>query len=163
MKAIPQLIIRKLEGTDVDDILKIAEECNLAIWNRQDYIEETERKNSFIAGVFEKKKDDLRGFIAVRFHLSAAVESNQTEADILNIGVLRTYQKTGIGSLLFREFLMQAEKLKIRKVWLEVRKSNFNARKFYQRKNFVEVCERKNFYTQPTDDAVVMQLDLPQN
>jgi len=73
---------------------------------------------------------------------------------------LKKYQKKGIGSLLLNEFLMNADKLKIKTVWLEVRESNTEAQNFYRLNGFVQVRKRINFYIQPLENALVMRLEL---
>lgn len=161
-----QFTIEKLEPNDIEKVLEIAEECGLAVWKRKDYQEEIERDNSFLTGA--KLNNNLIGFIAVRIYPPAANnkdKSNLSEsaADILNIGVLKDFQGRGIGSLLLDSFLERAHELKIRNIWLEVRKSNSTARNFYRRKKFIEIYERENFYTQPPEEAVVMKLELLKN
>ena len=66
------------------------------------------------------------------------------EYHILNLGVLPSRQKEGIGSIILKDFL---NKLKnISTVFLEVKKSNFSAINLY-RKNGFRICgERKNYY-----------------
>ncbi len=162
MNSARQFRVKKLARNDIEGVLRIAEECSLAVWKREDYQQEVERGNSFLAGV--RIDDNLVGFIAVRIYLSETNNnSDYSEADILNIGVLESFRGKGIGSLLLDEFLDKAQKLKIRNVWLEVRKSNLEARSFYRRKRFVEIYERRNFYAQPTDDAVVMKFEVAKN
>jgi len=58
------------------------------------------------------------------------------------------------------EFLMNADKLKIKTVWLEVRESNTEAQNFYRLNGFVQVQKRINFYIQPPENALVMRLEL---
>ncbi len=162
MKQIQNIVIKKMEAADIEQIIKIAEECQLAVWRENEYRLEIVRKNSYVAGAFEN--GELVGFIAVRFDTPTAVWNSQySEADIVNIGVTEKCRRMGIGSLLLNNFLDEARNLMIRSVWLEVRKSNFNARRFYLQKNFTEIQERRNFYTEPLEDAVLMKLELTKN
>ena len=43
---------------------------------------------------------------------------------------------------------------------LEVREHNQTARGLYQSLGFREVGRRRDYYTQPTEDAILMDLDL---
>ena len=47
-----------------------------------------------------------------------------------------------------------------RKVLLEVRKSNNPAINFYLKFNFKITGDRKNYYSNPIEDAYVMELDI---
>jgi len=73
---------------------------------------------------------------------------------------LINYQRKGIGTLLLNEFLINAQKLKINTVWLEVRELNKKAQNFYRSNGFVQAQKRINFYTHPSEDALVMRLKL---
>jgi [ribosomal protein S18]-alanine N-acetyltransferase len=42
--------------------------------------------------------------------------------------------------------------------YLEVRESNIGARKLYQRVGFTEVGRRPDYYTNPIETAIVMQM-----
>jgi ribosomal-protein-alanine N-acetyltransferase len=47
-----------------------------------------------------------------------------------------------------------------RYIYLEVRTSNFGARKFYEHLGFRVIGMRKNYYTMPMEDAVIMEYGL---
>ena len=135
----------------------------MSFWSKNDYLCEIERSNSYIKAARIGGK--ILGFIAARFNIETSdEETNYTaaaaEIDILNIGVLKDSQKQGIGQLLLEGLLLKAESLKVQSVWLEVRESNLNARNFYSRNGFVEIQKRKNFYNNPTEDAVLMTLEI---
>ena len=46
------------------------------------------------------------------------------------------------------------------KIYLEVRSGNQRARAFYLKNGFTELGIRKNYYKNPTEDAILMSLDL---
>ena len=78
------------------------------------------------------------------------------EGDILNVAVTRDRQKEGIGYFLVDSMLMLAAARGIHIVHLEVRESNGSARRLYQRLGFKEDGFRKNYYTEPVENAVLM-------
>ena len=49
-----------------------------------------------------------------------------------------------------------AQDKKLRFISLEVRKSNVYAVSLYQKLNFLSVGVRKNFYSYPKEDAIIM-------
>jgi ribosomal-protein-alanine N-acetyltransferase len=157
--------IDKILQADIDQILQISSESNLSFWSKGDYLCEIRRLNSYIKVARLEKK--VLGFIAARFNIEQASDLEKkystavaAEADILNIGVLKSFQKQGIGRLLLEGLISKAEKLKAQNIWLEVRESNVNARTFYRRNGFVEIQKRRNFYSNPIEDAVLMRLDV---
>jgi ribosomal-protein-alanine N-acetyltransferase len=146
---------------DIDQIIQIADEGNLSFWSKDDYFCEIERTDSYIKAA--RIGERIVGFIAARFNIpitNEETDSVASEADVLNIGVLKSFQKQGIGQMLLKELLLEAERLKIPSIWLEVRESNLNAQTFYKRNEFIEIQKRKSFYSNPAEDAVLMRLDV---
>ena len=54
----------------------------------------------------------------------------------------------------------ESRRRKAEKVVLEVRKSNNPAINFYLKFNFKIAGERKNYYSNPVEDAYVMELEI---
>jgi len=146
---------------DVDEILQIQTECNLSVWSRIDYLEELERTDS-IFKVSQTSDEKIIGFVLVRLVVSADVQNDSAiiafdSSEILNIAVRQSLQHKGIGQLIFDEILRELERKNISEIWLEVRKSNANAINFYQKNNFEEQFERKNYYSNPIENALVLR------
>ena len=79
---------------------------------------------------------------------------------INNIGVLEKFRRMGIAKALFDSAYNAA---KAEKWYLEVRESNFGAIRFYEKQGFERVGMRKDFYTAPTENAVLMALQSTEN
>ena len=79
---------------------------------------------------------------------------------INNIGVLEKFRRMGIAKALFDSAYNAA---KAEKWYLEVRESNLGAISFYEKLGFERVGMRKNFYTAPTENAVLMALQPTEN
>lgn len=76
---------------------------------------------------------------------------------LLNIAVLPTHRRAGLGRLLFDEFLEQAQHLGAADAWLEVAVDNEAALAMYEEYGFELVRVRRRYY-QPGDiDALVMR------
>lgn len=80
------------------------------------------------------------------------------EAHILTLAVDPALRKEGIATALVRHVIERARERGCRAVFLEVRASNGIARRMYERFNFVALGTRKNYYGEPSEDAVVMVL-----
>lgn len=86
------------------------------------------------------------------------VYSSADEADIANIAALPEYRGLGIGERLLRLMIKEARRLGARQIFLEVRESNDAAASLYKKVGFVKIGKRKNYYTNPREDAAVMVL-----
>ena len=84
------------------------------------------------------------------------------EAHLLNIGVMPERQRRGLGRRLLDHFCDIAREQGAKRMLLEVRRSNVQARAFYDRLGFIPIGERRGYYEAPDgrESAVVMALDL---
>ncbi len=82
------------------------------------------------------------------------------EGDITNIAVLPDYRKSGIASALLEGIIEYALSENISFITLEVRESNINAIKLYEKFGFELVGERKNYYPDNRETALLMTKHL---
>lgn len=78
------------------------------------------------------------------------------EGYITNVAVNPDYRRCGIARALMDSLLDYGKANGLCSVTLEVRESNEAARALYRGLRFEDVGRRKAFYTQPTEDAVLM-------
>ena len=82
------------------------------------------------------------------------------EGQITNIAVLPEYRCRGMGDALVRALLRYAKDEKLSTVTLEVRASNAAAIHLYRHHGFAEVGRRKAFYSKPTEDALILTVNV---
>lgn len=82
------------------------------------------------------------------------------EGYITNVAVSPDCRRQGVGRALIAELVQRARAQGLSFVTLEARASNAPAIALYEGAGFVRVGVRKNFYTAPTEDAVLMTLFL---
>lgn len=82
------------------------------------------------------------------------------EAEIARIAVDKEMRRQGAGGHMMLELENICEERKIRKLLLDVRESNMEARSFYEDEGFTEDGIRQKFYTNPEEDAVLMSREL---
>ena len=170
------MIIRSAVVNDIKQIVEIGLECRLGNWTESDYRNDVERSDSLI--LVAAIRETAIGFLSARlngYNLSAPVSEFKedlaggedsgracgfTESDIVNFGVLEKFRKSGIATALLSEFKARAVLLNVKSVWLEVRQSNISAVNLYRKNGFLDVQTRKNFYTNPSDNAIIMKLKL---
>ncbi|MCC7383715.1 MAG: ribosomal protein S18-alanine N-acetyltransferase [Deltaproteobacteria bacterium] len=86
----------------------------------------------------------------------AVVRRALDEAELLLIGVVPEARRCGLGRRLWLTLGARARAAGVERMHLEVRASNASARGFYRSLGFREVGERRRYYQDPTDDAILM-------
>lgn len=77
------------------------------------------------------------------------------EGYVTNIAVLPEYRRLGIGKKILH-YVIDNSKAELEFISLEVRVSNNAAISLYEKFDFQRVGLRKRFYTDPTEDAIIM-------
>ncbi len=144
------LQFRLIVAEDIPKIMELERSAHSHPW-RQSSFEDclNGRQKCWLA----EHKEILVGYVVVTH--------GGGDAELLNISVAPTYQRKGIGqSLLSHAVNCVREKADM--LFLEVRRSNRKAIALYEREDFFEVGQRKNYY--PTlnghEDALLMARQL---
>jgi len=78
------------------------------------------------------------------------------ESTIINLAVDPDQQRRGYGSALLAFALERLAEDGIRKIYLEVRRSNLAAQELYSKYGFRHLGIRRNYYSNPVEDALVL-------
>lgn len=81
------------------------------------------------------------------------------EGEITNVAVHPQFRRRGIAWQLLRHMATHAFTGGTDRIFLEVRKSNFAAISLYTKFGFKNVGNRRNFYQNPMEDALVMMCE----
>ena len=81
------------------------------------------------------------------------------EGDITSVAVHPDYRRKGLAKKLIEKFENSLPE-DTENIFLEVRESNCGAIALYEKCGFERLSVRKNFYSQPRENAVVMQKKL---
>lgn len=106
------------------------------------------------------KSDGCRDYRLTYFHQTVAYMGYQVavdQADLLYLTVLPDFRREGLADYLLTSSLKDLARLGVQAVFLEVRPSNVAAKTLYESSGFQEIYRRKDYYTDPKEDAVVMQ------
>ena len=150
----PAFWIEPLEGeVDLDGVLAVEAESFTNPWTREMYA--WELQNRSVCHVYVVRTPDCRvaGFCAFWLVFD--------EIHINNVAVRPQFRGRGIGTALMRHVLAEAERLGARRATLEVRASNAEARRLYERLGFYVAATRRNYYTHPVEDALILWRDGP--
>jgi [ribosomal protein S18]-alanine N-acetyltransferase len=141
--------IRRANRNDLAEILKIAAaNVRASQWPEAEYTQAIENVASRrMVLVAEAEGAGVVGFI-----VSHCVDKDW---EIENIAVTPERQRKGIGQALMRVFMEIAKLNGAEHIFLEVRQSNSTARILYERCGFLHAGERKSYYRNPPEDAVL--------
>lgn len=138
--------IVKMEKVHIAEIAELEKICFSSPWSQNALAEELLNEQShFLAAVANEK---VLGYIGVQEIVG--------EAYITNIAVFPEYRRRGIAQALLQKAVDAAQNRNCAFITLEVRKSNCSAIALYEKLDFKNVGERKNFYTEPTENAIIM-------
>ena len=145
--------VERLSSTeDLDGVLDIEDASFNNPTTREWYEEELKRPEVCFIFVLRTPEHRVAAFCA--FWLVA------DQAHINNLAVLPELRGRGLGTQLLEAVVVEAAHLGAAVLTLEVRASNTAALKLYQRAGFKRVGERKNYYTKPVEDALVLSFML---
>lgn len=143
--------IRAMRPEDVTEVSSILRESpEAAKWNAQS-LEEALRWPGAVALVAEGG-EGLSGFLMGR--------QTADEAEILNIAVKSNARRRGTGRALLGAALKGFTAQKVRKIFLEVREANATAIQFYQRAGFTQIGKRPQYYRNPEEAGLLMEMKL---
>lgn len=78
------------------------------------------------------------------------------EVEITNFAIDEEYQGKGYGSFLLSQMMNALKEKGYTHFYLDVRESNTPAIGLYQKNGFVALGKRKDYYSQPMEDALLM-------
>lgn len=131
---------------DVADIAEIEKDCFSTPWSENAIRDELTNEGARFCIL--RKDGEALGYMGMHIVLD--------ECYIANIAVKKTARKQGFGAKLLEHSIKKAQNEGCSFISLEVRVSNLPAISLYKKYGFSCVGERKNFYTDPTENALIM-------
>lgn len=141
--------IRLLSKDDLTAVAEIEKVCFAEPWSEKS-LELLLKNGNF--GLVAEENGNVVAYVGVMTVLP--------ESEITNVAVLPHFRRSGIASDLLDCMTAELRKRRADCVFLEVRRSNAAARSLYEKKGFSAVGERRNFYSKPVEDAILMNLAL---
>ena len=140
-------MIKKLTINDVDyieQIFNLEKEIFVNSAFNKTYLETlTKGENSFIYVYLIE--DKVCGYLMVLDSIDVY--------EILAIATIEEYRNKGFAQELL-------DKIKTKDIFLEVRESNERAINFYKKNDFKQISIRKGYYSDPTEDAIIMKMEV---
>lgn len=140
------MILREMTVEDLDQVMELENDLFPVPWTREGYFTFLIRQDTMFLVVEEKER------ILACCGLLMVLD----EGDVLNVAVRRERQREGIGRFLMESLIRLAGEQGVTTLHLEVRRSNETAIRLYERTGFTRDGVRRNYYTDPVEDAVLM-------
>jgi ribosomal-protein-alanine N-acetyltransferase len=142
--------IKKAKAIDISTIASIEQQEFPNPWKKNYLTDELSHDISYFYAAEDILTHQLVGYI-----IFWIVE------DLLELHKIVTaenYKRKGIGKKLFLFMLEIAKQKRVKEIFLEVRKSNTEAIKFYESFHFELAGTRKDYYQDPMEDALIYRL-----
>lgn len=140
-------IIERMTRVDVAQVEAIEQEIFSVPWSEKSFIDACETKENVY--IVCKDNGKVLGYCGMWTVLG--------EGNITNMAVAKEYRRQGIAKLLMSEMeRISIEENGVYVFFLEVRQSNENAKKLYEKMGYKPIGTRKRFYEKPVEDAIVM-------
>ncbi|MFD3158226.1 ribosomal protein S18-alanine N-acetyltransferase [Haloimpatiens sp. FM7330] len=140
------ILIKPLEDKYIDDVLNINSLSFPVPWGKNSFIKELQ--NNFAYYIIAIKDNMVVGYAGIWIIVG--------EAHIISIAVHPEYRSMGIGNLLMDGIFGICKKNSVYGITLEVRESNLNAQKLYEKYGFIKEGIRKFYYANNREDAIIM-------
>ena len=149
--------IERMTEHDLLEVVEIEEQSGLSRWGWAAYYAELQGANRdlmLVARLSQSAKEaaPIAGYIVSR--------ETAGELHINNFAVRPVFRRGGIGAILLNQVLNEARQRGATAAFLEVRSTNHIAQALYEKCGFRAIARRANYYSEPTEDAVVMSLEL---
>lgn len=163
--------IEQMRSSHIESIVKLQREGDLSIWSEADYNKQIINPQTInLVALYDNQ---IIGFIISSLLVSEPLleseistsknkneNKNENELEILNFSVAAKFRNRKVGTILLNTLIKKSVAATAGTLWLEVRESNEKGRRFYKRRGFGEIYVRKNYYRNPSENAVVMKLKL---
>ncbi|HEY6510223.1 MAG TPA: ribosomal protein S18-alanine N-acetyltransferase [Vicinamibacterales bacterium] len=137
---------------DLDGVLEVEAESFTNPWTRDMYAWELQNPDVCHIYVVRTEACSVAGFCAFWLVVD--------EVHVNNVALRPLYRGRGMGTALMRRVLTEGRRLGAVRATLEVRASNENARRFYERMGFKVTATRPQYYTNPAEDALILWREL---
>lgn len=144
------IIVRRAQPEDLSGIAEVERESAATPWTLEQL--STEFENEFAYLFCAEADGEIAGLCDI--HIAYG------DAHINEVAVSARHRRKGVASALIGEAVKATKQHGCAAVTLEVRSSSREARAFYDTQGFRMIGQKWGFYSDPTDDALVLQKEI---
>lgn len=145
-------MIRTMSEKDLDDIVIIENACFSDPWSRESFEDSLKEPTAHLLVLTEEADCTYDGPIVGYCCLYHVLD----EGEIVNVAVAPKYRQKGYGAMLVQALMDLGRSLGAERFFLEVRAGNTAGKRLYESLGFENYGIRKDFYSSPKEDAVLM-------
>lgn len=142
--------IRRIRREDVPDVAELERKIFTDAWSEHAILDTLNQKQAMLLSAYEDKR--LVGYLILYYVLE--------DGEIARIAVDESYRRKGVASRMLRELEILCKDNGVSKLLLDVRESNAAAYAFYEKQGFVRDGLRRNYYTDPVENAILMSREI---
>jgi len=142
---------------DLLEVVEIEQTSGLSPWGWDAYHRELQSSDRGLMWVARLETESigrrsLAGYVVGRLAAD--------ELHINNIAVRQEFRRAGIARALLSRLLTEAKAIRAARAFLEVRAGNTAAQALYENCGFCAVGRRRNYYSNPPEDALIMTAEV---
>ena len=145
------VVLREALCSDIEGIYEVERTCFSTPWSKEALLDDLEVKDKLYL-VAEAEDGKIIGYAGSWLVLD--------EGQITNIAIHPEYRRAGYGAKMTRKLTQMLHKRGMKHIFLEVRVSNIAAQAMYRRLGFTAVGVRKQFYSDPIEDGLIMTKEM---
>lgn len=147
------VILREALRSDIEGIYEIERACFSTPWSKEALLDDLEVEDKlYLVAEAEAEAGKIIGYAGSWLVLD--------EGQITNIAIHPEYRRAGYGAKMTRKLTQMLHKRGMKHIFLEVRVSNIAAQAMYRRLGFTAVGVRKQFYSDPIEDGLIMTKEM---
>lgn len=143
--------IRPMQESDLEKIMIIEHASFSSPWSLHAFVSEL-KENEYARYFCLELEGQIIGYMGLWFILE--------EGHITNVAIAPDHRGKRRGEILMQSVIQMMVKEGMERMTLEVRASNVQAQRLYERLGFVTAGVRKGYYSDNREDALIMWLDL---
>lgn len=151
LQSVAQPVIEPLCEEAVPAVAALERQCFSTPWSEESIRAELENEQAHLWTLSVCR--EVVGYIGLHLVLD--------EASVTNLAVAPAFRRKGYGKALLQTAVAFCEDMHCAFLTLEVRAGNTGAIALYRDLGFTERGRRKNYYQQPTEDALLLTRDFP--
>ena len=144
----------KMDINALGEVLEIANQSFTHPWTKEMFENEL-LKNPFSEQILLRAEGRVAGYL---FMMSLF-----DECHVMDFAVHPQFRRKGMGKKMIFHLIETVRMKKINRIFLEVRSSNIPALMLYQQSGFMNIAVRKGYYSNPKEDALILQWKAPED
>ena len=152
------IVVRQADSDLVPEMVAVEKAIyGFAPWDKEAFNMELRHKRRLYLVAQDRENGEVLAFAGL------SVNDYEQDSHITNIGVLPDMQRQGIGSQLLNILMIVSQECNMKSITLEVRRSNRDAQRLYERLGFKKIRLRTHYYVDNGEDAYEMRLELEES